>query len=1315
MAGQRIRMAKRKVFRTIRFRKQAWPMFSPHRTIYQRAWTIFLAVAGMTVTAGPGWNFSNADWQGWTSANFRQIALRKGNGIVGITKARPYLYSPVLKLDAASCPRLELRLKTTSPDCRLYFSRPEAPFSASRCFHFSPTPEQQRGTENIVIDCTRNSEWKGTISQLRLDLSTQPETMIGFQAIRFFSPSRNLLVNGDFSTLQAPSESLPTGWSGAGRLVTNGQGVQLSPLGTMISAPVELPNGNPLVFTIQAVGKLIVKFVYCDIYGKKLAMVEPLTVEDAGRHLLHPPAEAATLSVELTNSNARQNVRINAVQILPEPEPSLWQAQWIWAPDTPPPSQVFFRREFQVATLHTLREARLQATGDDEVILSLNGHPLTGENRRNWRIPDIFDVKAWLHPGKNVLTASVSNASGPGGLLAELTLWFADGRKQIIGSDRQWKCQVGAAPPASWERPDSSVRLTAVARELGPEGCAPWGEIPFVPIAMMSAAVDHLRLPVAANENSVLNLLPVLCRGKLYVPGCISETMRFSLWLTNGTLKLPIMENIPVDGKQLAAGQPLSLPAAQRDLRYLPDGTWSLTMRLTGADLTASTAGDVTMVMKRTHPIQLSAAKVVTRNGVPQFLFSDAHPRPIDHVLVEMNRSLSEKAEIRNSMEHGITGIWGHFSQWRYADNGKNFDFRQLDQWCTEVLLQAPEAYFVFCVGLSGNLCPAMREWEQKNPAELARGYDGSTEIKNYGDSRQNAPSFASEKWLQEGDRMLSALIDHLQKQPYGARVIGLVPSSGITWEWMYWGAQQKEFVDYSQPFQNAFRTWLRRKYADNIKTLSQAWNKKLASFAEAAVPTPEERAATGILDLRDPSRQAVLDFQTFLSQITGEAICHFAHTIKQRSNGRLLTGAYYGYTNFVLNGEWIPRIGHFDLQQLLDCPDFDMLMAPTRYCDRELGGAGGFMIPEASARLHGKLYINESDIRTLHADDPGHGKVSTLHDSRAVLEREATANLISGVSSRWYDFSSGWIGGDSRLAMVLGKLLKIEQEVAAARPENAATEHHSLAVFTDEGSLNETVMGSELSRMLIADQYPWLHRTGLGADMYLLSDLEKVAGSYRFLIFLNPLRLTAAQCAAIERLKNNGRTLLFYYGVGIIDGKNISRRILTRLLEMPIAMVQDRKRWNLTLSPAGRQYFGPSAPKELESSAAYGPLFYPERGGQVLGTLQNGKPGLVLLQHRDYRIVFSAVPALPGEWLAALAAQTGLLVYNSNHRDITWARGNLFAVHSRDGGKRTLRVPFHNGNVIELLSRRTYVVINGCFTCQLAPASTVIFWGHPE
>ncbi len=116
--------------------------------------------------------------------------------------------------------------------------------------------------------------------------------------------------------------------------------------------------------------------------------------------------------------------------------------------------------------------------------------------------------------------------------------------------------------------------------------------------------------------------------------------------------------------------------------------------------------------------------------------------------------------------------------------------------------------------------------WGEQFPNDISRRADGSpAQFK-----RRWHPSFASPTYRQLALPAIRSFVRHLEEK-YGDRVLGYFVCNGVYGEWLSWNAYwevnpgeppPKKFgvEDYSAPAQEAFRQWLRKKYADDVTRL---------------------------------------------------------------------------------------------------------------------------------------------------------------------------------------------------------------------------------------------------------------------------------------------------------------------------------------------------------------------------------------------------------------------------------------------------------------------------------------------------------------
>jgi alpha-L-rhamnosidase len=163
------------------------------------------------------------------------------------------------------------------------------------------------------------------------------------------------------------------------------------------------------------------------------------------------------------------------------PKATLTGASWIWFPEGQPETAApiatrFFRRVFDLPRGRTVKSARWLVAADNQFTAFVNGKQAgTGDN---FKAATSLDVTALLQPGRNLLAASVKNVGdnpNPAGLLALLEIDFEAGEPVRIATDETWRSSAEELP--GWQQPAAKASTWLAARNLGPAGMQPWGEI----------------------------------------------------------------------------------------------------------------------------------------------------------------------------------------------------------------------------------------------------------------------------------------------------------------------------------------------------------------------------------------------------------------------------------------------------------------------------------------------------------------------------------------------------------------------------------------------------------------------------------------------------------------------------------------------------------------------------------------------------------------------------------------------------------------------------------------------------------------------
>ncbi len=122
--------------------------------------------------AGPesvtAWDFSQAECEKWRAGPPVTLAYSKGVLRAQAKGGPPVLMSPLINIDAAKFNTVEIKMRMDKGNrARLYFAMPRGAMSEPKSVEFPITVDDEFHV--YEVDMTRNSHWKGTIGQIRLD------------------------------------------------------------------------------------------------------------------------------------------------------------------------------------------------------------------------------------------------------------------------------------------------------------------------------------------------------------------------------------------------------------------------------------------------------------------------------------------------------------------------------------------------------------------------------------------------------------------------------------------------------------------------------------------------------------------------------------------------------------------------------------------------------------------------------------------------------------------------------------------------------------------------------------------------------------------------------------------------------------------------------------------------------------------------------------------------------------------------------------------------------------------------------------------
>lgn len=442
------------------------------------------------------------------------------------------------------------------------------------------------------------------------------------------------------------------------------------------------------------------------------------------------------------------------------------------------------------------------------------------------------------------------------------------------------------------------------------------------------------------------------------------------------------------------------------------------------------------------------------------------------------------------------------------------FDFRELEEQVGIALGANPEAMLIIRVSLNA---PAW--WLKQHPEEQARVRTTAGDIP-WRETGNPAASLASLAWRREQDRALARLIEYIQGRPWASNVVSFFPTGAVTEEWFAWACNDQFCADYSRPNQEAFRRWCAQRQLP---------------FTE--IPPPEARDKKGFdFYQADPSGQWAAAYAEYSSEMTAEAIGHYAAMIKQLTGGKSLVGTYYGYT-VQLAGE--PRqnmAGHNDLVRVLGDPNIDYLAGIPLHNFRTLkGGYSAYISATESILAHGKLYLNDSDLFSwLHplvwhkVYDPADPRAAAIKMHR----RELANDMVHGAPLDWFSLMSSW-HHDEALLKDFAEQIKLQN----TSPQYDRSPAEEIAFVIDDMTMNWCMPSSTLLAQTTPNTLHTLAMTGAPVGVWLLADVDKLPERIKLVVVSSAYAPRPQDLKKLEALiARGGRTVVLVGPVGLID-----------------------------------------------------------------------------------------------------------------------------------------------------------------------------------
>ncbi|MBN2641998.1 MAG: hypothetical protein JXR78_10105 [Victivallales bacterium] len=440
------------------------------------------------------------------------------------------------------------------------------------------------------------------------------------------------------------------------------------------------------------------------------------------------------------------------------------------------------------------------------------------------------------------------------------------------------------------------------------------------------------------------------------------------------------------------------------------------------------------------------------------------------------------------------------------------------------------------------------------------------------------------------------------------------------------------------------------------------AWNEWLKQHGSHKTPVP----ALEHIDLADfenlirnpQDEQDIIDYTHFSGDVIVDAVLEFAAETRALIPAQRQIGMFFGYI-LELTGTCA---GHLEYERLYASDDIDFFISPGTYRDRPMGGGSGFMVPYGTLKRNGKKFLHEIDHRThtYNCDLDEYVSIGWMvpwkdqTETDAGLKREFALATINQTSLWCFDMWGGVFITSETM-----KLVEKSREIWETYTKEPLKSVAEVALVVDPQSARLLNDKNPVCSKIYAETRNKLNRLGAPFDVLSVNDLAAVdISQYKLLVMPGLFELTPEKETMLKKyVFNSSRTVLFAYATGICDGTKLDVNNIEKLT------------------------------------------------GTKFKT-----PGLSMRKHDNWLSAYvpdydTLTPAI----LKQLASEAGVTIYCQEEIPV-YANERLVAIHTAEGGRKTISLPCACDFVTELHTKLKITVEDKCFTYEFKSPDTAVF-----
>ena len=1197
----------------------------------------------------------------WKASGFLQAKYIAGGGYWDLRVARPASkLENIRPFDSAAVKGLHYWAKSgESVTGRIQWTN-DAGKTGERDFLI----RNRDGWHHYMFDLSNDAAWRGIITKIAVVF--QPITIIDGRPLAVLPPSFleevNLLPNADRSRpCPDAAGTLLGGWR---RDTGNTWNIEMDTL--LPGATYKLACPGAAALKVQS------------MKGEWRSFAIPR--DSSGSYVFKLPLDTLRTRFSFKNLQGTPILVMltrGAIGYPDDPGIEAWQASWMWHPEYPIVSgNRYFRRTFRLDSVPG--SAAGWFTSNCRCNIYVNGI-----RAASWAPggPNRIDFLKGLKTGENVIAIDARNTSFRAWVMGEFYISYPGKPDVSIMTGDEWQCSK--EPSDGWMLPGFNGRwVNAVTSGPGIWVRKTVDTSPYrymgtrEKISLSNITVSNLKAdrtaPVSISAMGEFSR-PVTDKDRILL-----ELSKDGKWYWRGRLKV---KSSAANPRRAEIKGVLPLP----EIKTLSAGKYNLTLKMP-----KSTFFEGSSEFSRTLDIGRSTASrgfpqssVRWSNSCPEIVVDGKPYLPYIFASGTMGENWKmaegQVQAIADAASNGVRLFRAHGSYFlddTWPEEGR-MDFSKIDEMMRVLLAVDKDAKFLYAPVLN------MPEWWRKKYPGDVIGYYGvgslnDPKVKAANPGLMNAQSPASARWREDAGRYLKALVNHMQKSDYASSIIGVLPSALVTLEWIYPPSSGAGNSDYSKASVEGFRQYVRAKYP-TLDALRAAYNNPAITHDAVTIPAPEKLYAREIGNLRDPRlAQNSIDYWEYRNGINAEALTSFCKIVKEESNGRLLSGSYFGYLlHFSSSALLMQRAGHLFLDKVTESPYVDILCAPADYTFRIASCPAATMSPADTLRLHNKLWIQEDDLRGYIAraryfatPEYNHGKTDTVADAMTLFRKQFALSRAQGYGFWRLDLYADFFTNPEMNSALLGRWIKAE---TALRRKDALPMPAEVAFVVDGPGYAYDGVGG-VGPVSMRQQLKTFNCIGVPRDVIQMKDfINTKLPPYKLYIFLNTFAVDAQTRLKIhEKLANDRATAVWLYADGFYNGTpgvSPDAANIQKLTGIKPGVTVSRSRQNIAINAGGEQL-------SWQMPSQTSPTFFVEdTSARPLGAGEGGKVGAAWKDMGGWTSIYISNPYLPLPALRYLCKRAGVHMYFAGDDPVYIGKG-FFATNATSSGEKKIIFP---------------------------------------